>query len=462
MDLLGVRSLPFLSRRNYFHEFRQIVPWSLLAGVVEGAFGSVVVAKAFDGGELEVAVATATPVAAFVTSLVWGMLCVGRPKVRLLMLFSAGTALLTGLAGAIPASKYGAIWFICEMAAAQVLMSGVLTTRSAVWKSNYPKSVRGRITARLQGVRFVVGTASALTAAAVCDWNPSSYRFIYPIACVFGLVAVWMARRLHIRGERAELSRRACRPVDVEVSRELVEPFSLVALLSPGRVLGQMVEVLREDRRYMLYCTAQFFTGLANLMTMSIVAAVVTRDLDYGRTWGFWVSTTLLVAIPQLSILGGLGRWGRLFDRVGVLGFRVINVSCWVLSLVMGMVATLLADAAGGAGASLFPLAVTAFAVRSVLFGLGRGGGAVAWFIGHLHFAKTEKAEIYMGIHVALTGIRGLFAPVGGVLLWQWMGWPVWLIAIAFALISLAMFTALAKEEQREIAAEQARAADRE
>ncbi len=450
LDLLGVRSLPFLTRRNYFHEFRQIVPWSVLAGIVEGAFGSVVVAKVFGGSELEIAIATATPVAAFVTSLVWGMLCVGRPKVRLLVVFSGGTALLTGLAGAIPASTHGAAWFICQMAAAQVLMAGVLTARSAVWKSNYPKSVRGRITARLQGVRVVVGAAAALTAAAVCDWDPASYRFIYPVACAFGLVGVWLARRLHIRGERSELARHAAPSMDLEVDRALVEPFSLVALLSPGRVLGQMVEVLRDDRRYTLYCIAQFFTGIANLMTMSIVAAVVTLKLDFGRTWGFWVSTALLVAIPQLAILGSLGRWGRLFDRLGVLGFRVINVSCWVASLVLGMVATLVADSGEMLGAMVLPAAVLAFAGRSILFGFGRGGGAVAWFIGHLHFAHPEKAEIYMGIHVALTGIRGLIAPIGGVLLWQWIGWPVWLIAIAFALISLAMFTALAKEEQRE------------
>ena len=406
-------------------------------------------AKVFHGSERELAIATATPIAAFITSLVWGMLCVGRPKIRLLVLFSAGTALVTGMVAAIPTSSTGAIWFICQMAAAQVLMTGVLTVRSAVWKSNYPRQVRGRITARLQGVRFVVSVVTALSAAAICDRDPASYRFIYPVVAVFGLVAVWLARRIHIRGERSELRRDLRPPADPDLRRGLVEPFSLTALVSPGHVFGQMVRVLREDRRYTLYCIAQLFTGFANLMTISIIAVVVTRDLEFGNAWGFWVSTALLVAVPQLAVLGSLGRWGRLFDRLGILGFRVINVCCWVASILAAMFASLVAVNADWFGPISLPVAVALFAARALFYGLARGGGALAWYIGHLHFADAQKAEIYMGIHVSLTGLRGIIAPLCGILLWQTIGWPVWLIALAFSLVSLIMYRTMARHEQR-------------
>jgi hypothetical protein len=83
------------------------------------------------------------------------------------------------------------------------------------------------------------------------------------------------------------------------------------------------------------------------------------------------------------------------------------------------------------------------------------GGGALAWNLGHLHFAPPEKAEIYMGVHVALSGARGLIAPLGGMWLWNKIGWPMWLIAIAFALCSLCMFASQARRERRECAAAQ-------
>ena len=295
MDLLGAASLPFLTRRNYYYEFKQIIPWSVLAGVVEGQFASVVVSKSFHGSPLLIAVATATPVAAFITSLVWGMLCVGRPKIRLLTFFTAGTALCVGIVGAVPSSDAGAVWFIAQMAAAQVLAAGVVTVRSAVWKSNYPREVRGRITAGLQRVRFIVSVLTVLSAAAICDRDPMSYRYIFPVAAAVGFVAAWMTQRFHMRGERSMLDRHRSLLPDGDLRRGLAEPFSLTALISPGHVLGQMVRVLRNDRRFALYCVAQFFVGVANLMTISIVAVAVTRDLPFGQAWGFWVSTALLV-----------------------------------------------------------------------------------------------------------------------------------------------------------------------
>ena len=93
LDLLGVRTLPFLTRRSYYFEFRHIVFWSMLAGLVEGQFASVVVSKTFHGSDLLIAVAATTPIAARLLSLPWGILCIGRPKVRLLAIFAAGTTL---------------------------------------------------------------------------------------------------------------------------------------------------------------------------------------------------------------------------------------------------------------------------------------------------------------------------------------------------------------------------------
>ena len=95
----------------------------------------------------------------------------------------------------------------------------------------------------------------------------------------------------------------------------------------------------------------------------------------------------------------------------------------------------------------VLPLGVALFALRGFLHGASLGGGALAWNLGHLHFAKPEDAEIYMGIHVFLTGVRGLIAPLAGIWLWQQMGWQVWLIAIALCLMSLAMYISMARNE---------------
>ncbi len=422
----------------------------MLAGLVEGQFTSVVVSRTFHGSDLLIAIATTTPVAAFMSSLVWGMLCVGRPKIRIFTAFVAGTTLCAGITGAIPASPRGAIWFICQMAAAQILLTGVVTVRSAVWKSNYPHTARGRITARLQAVRIVTGNVTVLLAARICDLDPTSYRYIFPVSALFGLLSIVFLSQVRIRGERRELRRQRKPSPDGDLRSGLIEPFSLTALLSPGHVLSQMVRVLRNDRRFTQYSIAQMLTGLANLMTIAIVVAVVTQDLQLGDEWGFWISTGLIQVLQRLVMMASIGRWARLFDRIGVVRFRAINVTCWALSLVFGMAATLVAENAEQIGAVFLPLAAAFFAIRAILSGLGLGGGALAHTLGHLHFARPEEAEIYMGIHVSLIGIRGLIAPLCGMWLYLLIGWPVWLIAIAFSVGSILMYGSMARYERRE------------
>ena len=447
MDLLGVRSLPFLARRNYYYEFKHLLLWSALAGLIEGQFASIIVAKTFGGGKLLITIATATPAACYIFSLFWGMLCVGRPKIRVITMLGVGAVLLTGSIAAIPASPRGAVWFICQIAAVQILLAGVVTVRSALWKSNYPHSARGRITARLQAVRFVISISAVLLAAWACDRDPNSYRFVFPCVAGLGAVALLVLGRIHMRGERNELARAQTPERQTDQREGLVEPLNLTALLSPGRVLGRMVDILRRDRKFARYCVAQALTGLSNFMTLPVIVAVITRELDIGFAWGFWISTALIQAMPQLFRLGTLHRWARLFDRVGVIRFRVVSVAVWSVSLVFGMAATLVAISGDRIGPVHLPLAVGLFALRGLGNGIALGAGALAWNLGHLHFARSDEAEVYMGVHVFLTGLRGLIAPAVGMLLWTLVGAWVWIVAIALAVLSGRMYLAMAREE---------------
>jgi hypothetical protein len=53
-----------------------------------------------------------------------------------------------------------------------------------------------------------------------------------------------------------------------------------------------------------------------------------------------------------------------------------------------------------------------------VVFGIARGGGNLAWSLGHNDFAHPDRAGLYMGVHATLTGLRGVFAPFLGMLLY--------------------------------------------
>jgi len=47
------------------------------------------------------------------------------------------------------------------------------------------------------------------------------------------------------------------------------------------------------------------------------------------------------------------------------------------------------------------------FLLPRLLQGISRGGGVLAWQLGHHDFADRRMVALYMGIHVTLTGVRG-------------------------------------------------------
>jgi len=213
-----------------------------------------------------------------------------------------------------------------------------------------------------------------------------------------------------------------------------------------------MRDVLREDRPYARYLTAQTFLGLSNLMVMAVQTILVTREVD---DWGgnvYWICTVLFVAIPRLLTFASLRQWGGLFDRVGVLRFRVINCWFWSAAAALGLVGELAITYSDRLGPAAPVLMLACFGLQAVAYGFGMGGGKVAWSIGHLHFAGGAKGDLYMGIHVTLTGVRGTVATLLGVYVWSLMGWGVWLVALGFMSTATLLFLRLARQDGGETA----------
>jgi|TARA_Y100000031_G_scaffold136752_1_gene161099 hypothetical protein len=55
------------------------------------------------------------------------------------------------------------------------------------------------------------------------------------------------------------------------------------------------------------------------------------------------------------------------------------------------------------------------------VMGIARGGGSLAWQLGHNDLADQQNLSAYMGAHVTLTGLRGAFVPFLGIV--AYLGW---------------------------------------
>jgi hypothetical protein len=186
-----------------------------------------------------------------------------------------------------------------------------------------------------------------------------------------------------------------------QLAREREEPKQ------PGTVAAPLLSawsVVREDRSYANYQACQFLIGVSNMKIEAPLIYLVSHQLEASYT----TSIALTLAIPLGFSLLTLPLWAAYLDRVHISEFRARHSWIWVVAQVVTWY--------GAIQGSLVWIGL-----GRLLLGMGRGGGALAWQLGHNDFARPENVGLYMGVHVTLTGVRGAFAPFLGMLLY--VGW---------------------------------------
>ncbi|MFW6340933.1 MAG: hypothetical protein ACOC0Q_08695, partial [Wenzhouxiangella sp.] len=180
-----------------------------------------------------------------------------------------------------------------------------------------------------------------------------------------------------------------------------------------------------------------------NLMVIALLVILLTEQFGFDRFSQVMITTTL----PLLTLAVFTPIWARRLDAVHILDYRARQAWTFVLALGLFTLAS-----AGG----LHWL----FWIGSLALGAAFAGGKLGWNLGHNDFASDDQSTLYMGIHVTLTGIRGLLAPLAGVLVYQaleanspGLGRLVLVFPFVLTLGGAVTFVILARLRRREAAA---------
>src|SRR5580658_7841418 len=396
---------------------RERMPWALIGvplGLVEGATVAVFVKKGYAPilpsatVNLAVAFVTGAPAMANIVSFAWANLAHGRPRVTLLVALQALFAVCVGLIAFAPHAHGGLVLTILAVILARMLWAGVLTIRATIWTANYPRHLLARMTGRIVVLNEVGMAAVALATGWLLDRRADLARWIYLLAALAGLAAAWRFRAVRVRREFRLLSAEAGEGA-------AVAPFSLKMLR----------EILRADpafRRYMFWMSMY---GAGNLMVSSQMVVLFTDRLHLSST----TQVVLLTALPLLLMPLFLPAWARLFDRGHIIEYR--SRQCWSLVIAIAIMCT----------AVVWRLPWLLWP-GSIMLGVSYAGANLGWNLGHNDFATLGRAQHYMGVHVTLTGVRGLIAPSVGMLCYQFLETRHPGLGIAALLLPLGMIVA--------------------
>ena len=374
---------------------RELMVWSLTAvslGALEGGLLGIIV-KSYYGGvasgawvNTAVAIVAGAPAFTNLFSFLFASAAVGRNK---LVILSALMALMGAclLLMAVPgASATGLAAFTVAAVTARAAWSGILTVRAAVWRANYERQWRGRVTARIVQVASLLVAAVSTLAGFLMDWSSEAWRWVFPVAALCAFAAAWIYRGARVR-RHGHLIR-----------AELAEQGLKGSAITVGRALS----VLRQNREFRDYMIGMMVFGSGNLMIIALLVVSINEYFTISRLSQVLITSSL----PLLVLFASIGAWARVLDRRHIFSYRAIHSWNFVAALGLFAIAIIVRQ----------PLLLWP---GSILLGSAYAGGHLGWNLGHNDFSDDSNSSLYMAIHVTLTGLRGLVMPLVGVGLFQ-------------------------------------------
>ncbi len=435
--------MPASIRRNYSRELPGTAFLSVARAAFDGSVLGIVVRISYDGVvsdsrlNFAVAVLASMPALANILNFIWAKAAHGRNKIR----FSVGVqiamlVLLLGVA-VVPHTPMGLVMLSAVLLAVWVCWSGFIAMRSTIWRSNYPRHLRARVAGKLATIQTLTASTLGLTLGAVMGnklamvsgklsldelgLEPLGVFRVYVVICVcMGAVGVAVLSTLRVRQHKRML--REERDSSSDNAGPTMNPMGVVRLLL-------------EDRRFGVYQVNQFLMGMGNLMLMPLIPIIFRERFGIDYFEGILLASALPMLITPMMI----PVWSRLLDKVHIVKFRTVHSWVFVATIVALFLATVLEQR-------------WMLYIAAISQGAAQAGGMLAWQLGHHDFAPKERASEYMGVHVTLTGVRGLIGPLLAVTLYNTLensgdhaGAYVLVLCLAFVLAGAFGFLAMAR-----------------
>jgi MFS family permease len=438
------RKIPYLSRGMYIAD-RQA---SLMRGVMFGIMplAGFVALKTLHASPWEVALIEAASSLAMFFTIYSAKLCHDKPKMPFIVYPELiGRGLLVFVVFITTSAAFTALIVIVYL-----IVTIMIPPYNAWMRNNYPDRLRGQIVGSIRSRQYIVSIIAAFIAGWLLKQNDQLYRFVFPVAGVFGIGAALIFRRTRLRGERQMLeavsaSNEPAPPEEPSypartggdehpsalnrVSRIPLQPILYAFVSGAIAPYRTITSVLRRDKAFASFMGAFSLMGFGNMM-MQPVLRIFLDDINLNYTQ----VTFILAILPQLMLVLFSRLWGRYVDRYNPMLLRMVVAVLW----------------------SIFPLTlfftrnVWLIYVTSAISGFAQAGSMLVWTLGTMYFARREDVALYMGIHTTLVGVRGLTAPFVGVWLAQIIGvQPVFVVSFALMVISGVLMGDLGLKEHR-------------
>lgn len=277
-------------------------------------------------------------------------------------------------------------------------------------KQNYSTSNFGRLYSYATSAKKITTLSATFIFGVLLDKDPYAFTYVYPIVAILGITSIYMLTLIRFNQED-------------DLSINSLKPRIFSGALQ--RVAG----IFKTNKPYLHYQIGFMLYGLAFMGTNSVITIFYDRavGLNYSSV-AFYKNFYNLIAIFLLPV------FGKMLADTDPRKFAVLTYGSLAMYLI-SFPLTLLFPAY----VEIFGLQIYYLLLAGVLFNsIFISTMAISWSIGSAYFCKKHEAGDYQSIHLSLTGMRALFMPLAGILIYETAGFSfTFILGATFLLLGI-------------------------
>lgn len=297
--------------------------------------------------------------------------------------------LFAGILGRL--SLVYAIW-ITTMNEYMVLLGLVFSANSllipaqnSIYQRNIDVSRRAKVFGYTISLGMLISVAFTFMAGRLLDINEQSFRGILLATGLCGFVSCAVLSMIRIQENPVQQD---C--PRIKWRKQFFDP------------IRRTLSLLKENKAFAKFERSFSIYGMGFIMMQPIIPIYLVDKLQLSYTSNFLAKGV----ISQIGLLLLSPVIGKMHDKMHPFKFISAGFALLMVFPLLFVVSSL------WAGESIIPVVIVF--VAYLIFGIAMTVVNVSWNMSSIYFAGEDDASMYQSVHVTMTGIRGLIAPVLG------------------------------------------------
>lgn len=275
-------------------------------------------------------------------------------------------------------------------------------------KNNYRHKNFGKLYSYSSSINKIVVMVVTISFGFLLDYDRFSIIYVYPLAGALGILSIFILSLIDTSNLPAITIRRTFWTAIKD---------SLIS----------MKEIITKNRPYRDFEIGFMLYGMAWMITFPVISIFLADELKMnGASFGFYKNAYNILTIFMMPF------FGKLIGKIDPRKFAMITFGTMMLHLILLIVTQYFPIYTDFMNIRLYLFLVLSYISFSVFIATM----SLLWYIGSAYFCKDEEVSTYQAIHTSLTGVRGMFAPLLGIVVFSIFGYTITFCFGVFLLLS--------------------------